>query len=152
MRFLVDECLSTRVPALLTAAGHDAVHVIDCGLAGAPDDQVMAKAVEHGRVLLSADTEFRGDPGPHSRHRAERGPVPTRRPLGRGTAPAAPATPALTGPRLSPIVHERAGVRQRQATKETIRDGHEQHAIQDAVIGLREFGYFWTEIGDERHG
>jgi predicted nuclease of predicted toxin-antitoxin system len=46
------------VPALLAAAGHDAVHVIDCGLAGAPDDQVMAKAVEHGRVLLSADTDF----------------------------------------------------------------------------------------------
>jgi predicted nuclease of predicted toxin-antitoxin system len=38
MRFLVDECLSIRVAALLTAAGHDAIHVVNAGLAGQPDD------------------------------------------------------------------------------------------------------------------
>ena len=58
MRFLVDECLSSRVVAILVAAGHDAVHVIDCGLAGQPDERVLAQAVEDGRVLLSADTDF----------------------------------------------------------------------------------------------
>lgn len=58
MRFLVDECLSTRVPPLLAAAGHDAVHIVDCGLAGEPDERVLAQAVDDGRVLLSADTDF----------------------------------------------------------------------------------------------
>jgi predicted nuclease of predicted toxin-antitoxin system len=58
MRFLVDECLSVRLAALLTAAGHDAVHVVDCDLAGCPDEQVLARAVDDGRVLLSADTDF----------------------------------------------------------------------------------------------
>ena len=58
MRFLVDECLSTRVPELLVAAGHDAVHVVDCGLAGEPDERVLAQAADDRRVLLSADTDF----------------------------------------------------------------------------------------------
>jgi predicted nuclease of predicted toxin-antitoxin system len=58
VRFLVDECLSTRISALLAAAGHDAVHVVDCGLAGKPDELVLAQAMDDGRVLLSADTDF----------------------------------------------------------------------------------------------
>jgi predicted nuclease of predicted toxin-antitoxin system len=58
VRFLVDECLSARVPSLLVGAGHDAVHVVDCGLAGEPDERVLAQAVADGRVLLSADTDF----------------------------------------------------------------------------------------------
>lgn len=40
------------------AAGHDAIHVTDCDLAGAPDERVLAKAVDEDRVLLSADTDF----------------------------------------------------------------------------------------------
>ncbi|MCA2212814.1 DUF5615 family PIN-like protein [Jidongwangia harbinensis] len=58
MKFLVDECLSIRVAALLTDVGHDAVHVTDCELAGEPDERVLARAVGDGRVLLSADTDF----------------------------------------------------------------------------------------------
>lgn len=58
MRFLIDECLSTRVGLYFAAAGHDVTHVTDCDLAGAPDEQVLAKAVAEDRVLLSADTDF----------------------------------------------------------------------------------------------
>ena len=39
-------------------AGHDAIHVVECDLAGAPDDQVLARADVGRRILLSADTDF----------------------------------------------------------------------------------------------
>jgi predicted nuclease of predicted toxin-antitoxin system len=52
------EPVSIRVAVLLTDCGHDALHVTDCDLAGEPDERVLARAVEDGRVLLSADTEF----------------------------------------------------------------------------------------------
>jgi predicted nuclease of predicted toxin-antitoxin system len=58
MRFLVDECLSTRLVPLLTAVGHDATHVNDHRLSGQPDEQVLALAASDQRVLLSADTDF----------------------------------------------------------------------------------------------
>jgi predicted nuclease of predicted toxin-antitoxin system len=44
VKFLVDECLSIRVATLLTTAGHDAVHVTDCELAGEPDETVRLAA------------------------------------------------------------------------------------------------------------
>lgn len=49
---------SPRVTKLLSDAGHDALHVIDAGLAGRPDTDVLALATSGGRVLLSADTDF----------------------------------------------------------------------------------------------
>lgn len=58
MRFLLDECLSARLTVLLTDAGHDAVHIGDVGLFGAPDDEVMRAAAADSRVLVSADTDF----------------------------------------------------------------------------------------------
>lgn len=58
MRFLIDECLSVRVARLLVDAGHDAIHVAACDLAGEPDERVLGKAAEEGRVLVSADTDF----------------------------------------------------------------------------------------------
>ena len=58
MRFLVDECLTPLVAELLTAAGHDAAHVVALGLGGHPDVEVMARAVADDRVLISADTDF----------------------------------------------------------------------------------------------
>jgi len=58
MRFLVDECLSSTMTLLLTKAGHDAVHVIEAGLAGMPDDRVLSSARDDERILLSADTDF----------------------------------------------------------------------------------------------
>jgi predicted nuclease of predicted toxin-antitoxin system len=58
VKFLVDECLSTQLTTLLVAAGHDAVHTIDCELAGQPDETVLAYALAEARVLVSADTDF----------------------------------------------------------------------------------------------
>lgn len=58
MRLFIDECLSTRLCDLLAKVGHDVVHVRDLGLLGAPDTEVMAAAIEHDRVLVSADTDF----------------------------------------------------------------------------------------------
>lgn len=58
MKFLVDECLSTRLVVLLTNAGHDAVHIVARSLAGRPDEDVLAHAVSEARILLSADTDF----------------------------------------------------------------------------------------------
>ena len=58
MKLLIDECLGVRIVGLLTAAGHDVVHVADRGLGGHTDDEVVALARAEGRVLVSADTDF----------------------------------------------------------------------------------------------
>lgn len=58
MRFLVDESLSARVAHALVEAGHDAAHVGELQLLGAPDEAVLGAAAQTGRVLVSADTDF----------------------------------------------------------------------------------------------
>lgn len=58
MRYLIDESMSARVAELLVVAGHDAVHVGDLGLLGAPDTHVMVAARQSGRSVVSADTDF----------------------------------------------------------------------------------------------
>ncbi|MFP3899957.1 MAG: DUF5615 family PIN-like protein [Acidimicrobiia bacterium] len=58
MRLLIDESLSGSVARLLADAGHDAVHVGDMNLLGAPDVEVMAAAQASGRSVVSADTDF----------------------------------------------------------------------------------------------
>jgi len=58
VRFLLDECLSQRLVSLLAAAGHDVIHVVDSGLAGRVDDDVLEAARVEGRVLVSSDTDF----------------------------------------------------------------------------------------------
>ncbi|MGH8899967.1 MAG: DUF5615 family PIN-like protein [Egibacteraceae bacterium] len=57
-RLLVDANLSPRVAARLCAAGHDAVHVADCGLLRASDDRILAAAAEDDRTIVSADADF----------------------------------------------------------------------------------------------
>lgn len=58
MRFLVDQCLSTEVARGLSAAGHDAVHVADCGLSRADDEVILERAESEQRVVVSGDTDF----------------------------------------------------------------------------------------------
>lgn len=58
MRFLVDNALSFRLAEGLRAAGHEAIHVRDVGLAAAPDEEVFDFAGREDRIIISADTDF----------------------------------------------------------------------------------------------
>lgn len=58
MRFIVDNNLSPRLAALLSQAGHDAIHVRQIGLAQADDETIFAAAAREGRVIIAQDTDF----------------------------------------------------------------------------------------------
>ena len=58
MRFLVDANMSPRFAQRLRAAGHDAIAVRDLGLADASDDDILERALEDNRVIISHDTDF----------------------------------------------------------------------------------------------
>ena len=58
MRLLIDNALSPRIAQLLGEAGHDAIHVLDLGLASAPDTDIFARAATEDRAVVSADTDF----------------------------------------------------------------------------------------------
>jgi len=58
MKFLIDNALSPDVAALLTAAGHDALHVRSLELHSAGDEVIFEAAIDRERVLVSADTDF----------------------------------------------------------------------------------------------
>lgn len=53
MRFLIDEMFGALVTVHLIEACHDALHVVGAGLAGAPDADVLARAVADNRVLVT---------------------------------------------------------------------------------------------------
>jgi predicted nuclease of predicted toxin-antitoxin system len=58
MRFLIDECLSPEVGEVLIEHGHDVVHVRDLGMQQATDREVLDRARDERRILVSADTDF----------------------------------------------------------------------------------------------
>jgi len=58
MRFLLDNSLSPRMVEHLVAAGHDAVHVRDLGLAEADDTKIFTTAATEHRTLVAQDADF----------------------------------------------------------------------------------------------
>jgi predicted nuclease of predicted toxin-antitoxin system len=58
VRFLVDENLPRRLTDLLRGNGHEAEHVGDLGLESASDPEILEKARDDERILISADTDF----------------------------------------------------------------------------------------------
>jgi predicted nuclease of predicted toxin-antitoxin system len=58
LKFLTDNALSPVVARRLADAGHDTAHVRDHGLQAADDHQILDRARQDERVLVSADTDF----------------------------------------------------------------------------------------------
>ena len=58
MKFLADMGLARSTVAFLHAQGHDAVHLRDQGLQRLEDDEIIEKARNEGRVVLTHDLDF----------------------------------------------------------------------------------------------
>jgi predicted nuclease of predicted toxin-antitoxin system len=53
VRWLLDEMLPPACVAELRSRGHDAISVLDVGMAGAPDAEVFERAVREARVVVT---------------------------------------------------------------------------------------------------
>lgn len=58
MKLLLDEGIPWRSAAILREAGHDAKHVIDLDMGGAPDAAILATALADGAVVVTLDSDF----------------------------------------------------------------------------------------------
>jgi predicted nuclease of predicted toxin-antitoxin system len=58
VKLFLDENLSPQHASELRAEGYDAMAVLEVGLSGATDEQVLRFAVENGRVLVTLDADF----------------------------------------------------------------------------------------------
>jgi predicted nuclease of predicted toxin-antitoxin system len=59
LKFLVDAQLPRRFIFWLNSAGHDALHTLDLPLKNrTPDNEVIARAMKDGRVVVSKDDDF----------------------------------------------------------------------------------------------
>jgi len=58
MRFLADMGVSTLTVKWLRSEGHDAVHLRELGLQRLPDEGILVKAREEGRIVLTMDLDF----------------------------------------------------------------------------------------------
>lgn len=58
MKFLADMGVSPLTVKELKEAGYDAVHLSEEGLMRMPDSQIMAKAKQEARIVLTFDLDF----------------------------------------------------------------------------------------------
>ena len=58
MKFLVDMPLSPHLAVWLREQGHDAVHAVELGLNRALDVDIMARAKQEHRTIVTADLDY----------------------------------------------------------------------------------------------
>jgi predicted nuclease of predicted toxin-antitoxin system len=58
LRFLIDNALPPGLAELLCNDGHDAVHIRSYGMQAATDEQIVDRAVQDDRIIVSADSDF----------------------------------------------------------------------------------------------
>jgi predicted nuclease of predicted toxin-antitoxin system len=58
LRLLADENIHPEVISYLRSTGLDVRDIREAGLAGAPDVQILRRALEEGRVVLTHDSDF----------------------------------------------------------------------------------------------
>ena len=58
MRFLADMGVSYSVALHLRLNGHEVVHLSDIGMQRMPDEEIFARAIDEGRVILTFDLDF----------------------------------------------------------------------------------------------
>ena len=58
MKFLIDAQLPPALAGWLPDLGHEAEHVFDIGMVGAPDAEIAAHAEKSGAVLITKDEDF----------------------------------------------------------------------------------------------
>ena len=58
MKFLIDNALSPVLSKALLAVGYDSKHVRDYQMQAAADIDILSRAKEEGRIVVSADTDF----------------------------------------------------------------------------------------------
>ncbi len=58
MKLYVDQMLHADVTQALRTAGHDVVRAAEVGQARADDDQILARAGQDGRIVVTLDKDF----------------------------------------------------------------------------------------------
>ncbi len=58
LRLLLDQMLDDAVACALREIGHDVLRVSELGLACASDAEILQRAVENGRILITLDEHF----------------------------------------------------------------------------------------------
>jgi predicted nuclease of predicted toxin-antitoxin system len=58
VRFLIDMPLSPNLAAWLRSRGHDAVHAVELGLNRASDFDILVRAKEERRTIITADLDY----------------------------------------------------------------------------------------------